>query len=73
MHSHDDRVVSQFIAQALFNKPITVFGDGFPTRSFGYVDDMVDGFLRLMESPEEVTSPILFKKRRYGLDGQPIN
>ncbi|MGQ9485563.1 MAG: UDP-glucuronic acid decarboxylase family protein [Desulfosoma sp.] len=58
MHPNDGRVVSNFIVQALLNKPITVFGDGSQTRSFCYVDDMVDGLIRLMESPEEVTGPI---------------
>lgn len=58
MHPNDGRVVSNFIVQALLNKPLTVFGDGSQTRSFCYVDDMVDGLIRLMESPEEVTGPI---------------
>ncbi|MEJ5347720.1 MAG: UDP-glucuronic acid decarboxylase family protein [Desulfosoma sp.] len=58
MHPNDGRVVSNFIVQALLNKPLTVYGDGSQTRSFCYVDDMVEGLIRLMESPEEVTGPI---------------
>lgn len=58
MHPNDGRVVSNFVVQALLNKPITVFGDGSQTRSFCYVEDMVEGLIRLMESPEEVTGPI---------------
>ena len=58
MHPNDGRVVSNFIVQALLNKPLTVFGDGSQTRSFCYVDDMVEGLIRLMESPEDVTGPI---------------
>jgi UDP-glucuronate decarboxylase len=58
MHPNDGRVVSNFIVQALKNKPITVFGDGNQTRSFCYVDDLVDGLARLMESPDELTGPV---------------
>ena len=58
MHPNDGRVVSNFIMQALRNQPITLFGNGQQTRSFCYVDDLVDGFIRLMESPDEVTGPI---------------
>ncbi len=54
----DGRVVSSFIVQALRGEPLTVFGDGSQTRSFCYVDDMVDGLIRLMNSPPEVTGPI---------------
>ena len=50
MHPNDGRVVSNFIVQALRNKPITLFGDGNQTRSFCYVDDLVDGLVRLMDS-----------------------
>jgi UDP-glucuronate decarboxylase len=57
-HPNDGRVVSSFIVQALCNRDITIFGDGSQTRSFCYVDDMIDGFLRLMRSPDEVTGPI---------------
>ena len=57
-HPHDGRVVSNFIMQALRNQPITIYGDGSQTRSFCYVDDLVDGLIRLMESPEDVTGPI---------------
>lgn len=58
MHPDDGRVVSNFIMQALSGKPITIYGDGQQTRSFCYVSDLVDGLIRLMESPTEVTGPI---------------
>ncbi len=58
MHPNDGRVVSNFIMQALGGKDITVYGDGFQTRSFCYVDDLVDGLIRLMESGEGVFGPI---------------
>jgi UDP-glucuronate decarboxylase len=58
MHPNDGRVVSNFIVQALRNKPITVFGDGNQTRSFCYVDDLVDGLIRLMESSDDFTGPV---------------
>ena len=58
MHPDDGRVVSNFIVQALRGEPITIYGDGSQTRSFCYVDDLVDGLIRLMESPREVTGPI---------------
>jgi UDP-glucuronate decarboxylase len=58
MHPHDGRVVSNFIMQALQGKSITIFGDGSQTRSFCYVDDLIRGFLALMESGDDVTGPI---------------
>ncbi len=58
MHPNDGRVVSNFVVQALMGKDITIFGDGTQTRSFCYVDDMVQGLVKLMESPEQVTGPI---------------
>jgi UDP-glucuronate decarboxylase len=58
MHPHDGRVVSNFIVQALQKEDITVYGDGSQTRSFCYVDDLVDGLMRLMAAPDEVTGPI---------------
>ena len=58
MHPNDGRVVSNFIVSALRNTPITIYGDGSQTRSFCYVDDLVDGLIRLMDSPDEVTGPI---------------
>jgi UDP-glucuronate decarboxylase len=58
MHPDDGRVVSNFIVQALQGKPITIYGDGKQTRSFCYVDDLIDGLVRLMTSPDEVTGPI---------------
>ncbi len=58
MVPNDGRVVSNFILQALRNQPITIYGDGSHTRSFCYVDDMVDAFVRLMNSADEVVGPI---------------
>ncbi|MEP7179374.1 MAG: UDP-glucuronic acid decarboxylase family protein [Pseudonocardiales bacterium] len=58
MLPNDGRVVSSFIVQALQGEPLTIFGDGSQTRSFCYVDDLVDGLIRLMESSDEVTGPI---------------
>ena len=58
MHHADGRVVSNFIMQALLGDPITIYGDGSQTRSFCYVDDLVEGFLRLMETGREETGPI---------------
>jgi len=60
MQPDDGRVVSNFIVQALKGEPLTVFGDGSQTRSFCYIDDMVDGLISLMNSPREVTGPINF-------------
>ena len=58
MHPNDGRVVSNFIVQALRGDPITIYGDGSQTRSFCYVDDLVDGMVRLMDTGHEVTGPI---------------
>jgi UDP-glucuronate decarboxylase len=58
MHPRDGRVVSNFIVQALKGEDITIYGDGDQTRSFCYVDDLIDGFLRLMSTPKETTGPI---------------
>ena len=58
MNPKDGRVVSNFIVQALENTPITIYGTGSQTRSFCYVDNLVDGFIRLMASPDEVIGPI---------------
>ena len=58
MHPADGRVVSNFVMQALKGSPITLYGDGSQTRSFCYVDDLVDALVRLMESPRGVTGPI---------------
>ena len=58
MHPDDGRVVSNFIMQALNGKSITVYGKGKQTRSFCYVDDMIDGFIKLMNSPDVVTGPV---------------
>lgn len=58
MHPNDGRVVSNFIVQALRNQDITVFGGGNQTRSFCYVDDLVEGLMRLMETSNDVTGPV---------------
>ncbi len=58
MHPDDGRVVSNFIVQALRGEPITIYGDGSQTRSFCYVDDLVEGLIRLMDAPDDVTGPI---------------
>ncbi len=57
-HPNDGRVVSNFVVQALLNKDITVFGDGSHTRSFCYVDDLIAGLMKMMDSPSDVTGPI---------------
>ena len=58
MHPNDGRVVSNFVVQALKGEPITIYGDGRQTRSFCYCDDLIEGFVRLMQSPKEVTGPV---------------
>lgn len=58
MHPNDGRVVSNFIIQALQNKPITIYGDGSQTRSFCYVDDLIEAFVRLMATSDDATGPI---------------
>jgi UDP-glucuronate decarboxylase len=58
MHPADGRVVSNFIIQALRNQPITLYGDGYQTRSFCYVDDLIEGLIRLMDSPAAFTGPV---------------
>ncbi len=58
MHPQDGRVVSNFIVQALSNHPITIYGNGSQTRSFCFVDDLIDGFIRLMATGDDITGPI---------------
>ncbi len=58
MHPNDGRVVSNFIVQALKGEPITIYGDGSQTRSFCYVDDLIDGLMRLMATPDDFTGPV---------------
>jgi UDP-glucuronate decarboxylase len=58
MHPNDGRVVSNFIMQALRGEPITIYGSGQQTRSFCYVSDLIAGFLKLMDSPDDVTGPV---------------
>src|SRR6187431_1360694 len=58
MHPNDGRVVSNFIVQALLGRDITVYGEGLQTRSFCYVDDLIDGLQALMQSPDDVAGPI---------------
>jgi len=57
-HPHDGRVVSSFIVEALLDRDITIFGDGRQTRSFCYVDDLIDGLLKFMGTPSDVTGPV---------------
>jgi UDP-glucuronate decarboxylase len=58
MHPNDGRVVSNFIVQALQGDPITIYGEGTQTRSFCYVDDLIDGMVAMMDTPDSVTGPI---------------
>ncbi len=58
MHPHDGRVVSNFIVQALKNEPITIYGDGSQTRSFQYVDDLLEGMIRMMKTDENIIGPV---------------
>ena len=58
MHPNDGRVVSNFIVQARKGAPITLYGDGSQTRSFAYVDDLIEGFLKMMDTPDDVTGPV---------------
>ena len=58
MHPNDGRVVCNFIVQALQNRPVSIYGDGSQTRSFCYVDDMIEGFIRLMDASDEVVGPV---------------
>ena len=58
MHPNDGRVVSNFIVQALRDEPITLYGDGSQTRAFCYVDDLIEGFIRLMATDDDVTGPV---------------
>jgi UDP-glucuronate decarboxylase len=58
MHPNDGRVVSNFIIQALTGEPITIYGEGLQTRSFCYVDDLISGFVKLMETPDDFTGPV---------------
>ena len=58
MHPNDGRVVSNFIVQALQNQPLSIYGDGSQTRSFAYVDDLIEGFIRMMNTGKDVTGPV---------------
>lgn len=58
MHPNDGRVISNFVMQALNNEPISIFGDGLQTRSFCYVDDMIDGMVRMMNGPDDFVGPL---------------
>ncbi len=58
MHPNDGRVVSNFVVQAIQGRPLTLYGDGSQTRSFCYVDDLIDGLVRLMKSDDSITGPI---------------
>jgi len=75
MHPNDGRVVSNFIVQALVGRDITVYGDGSQTRSFCYIDDLIDGLVQLMATRAEVTGPGEYREpggildARTGQDG----
>jgi UDP-glucuronate decarboxylase len=58
MHPNDGRVVSNFIVQALKNEPITIYGEGSQTRSFQYVDDLLEGMIRMMNTGDDITGPV---------------
>lgn len=58
MHPNDGRVISNFIVQALQDKPLTVYGSGNQTRSFQYIDDLIEGMIRMMNTPDDVKGPI---------------
>ena len=58
MHPNDGRVVSNFIVQSLAGESITIYGDGSQTRSFCFVDDLIDGFIRFMNTSDDITGPI---------------
>jgi UDP-glucuronate decarboxylase len=58
MHPNDGRVVSNFVIQALKGEPIALYGDGSQTRAFCFVDDLVEGFIRLMDTPDDITGPV---------------
>lgn len=58
MHPNDGRVISNFVVQALMEKPLTVYGDGKQTRSFQYIDDLIEGMIRIMNTKDEITGPI---------------
>lgn len=58
MHPNDGRVISNFVVQALQNKDITIYGDGTQTRSFQYIDDLIEGMVQMMASPDEFTGPV---------------
>ena len=66
MHKNDGRVVSNFIVQALEDEPITVYGDGSQTRSFCYVDDLIEGICKLLFSDCVIVKPLCFVKRFFG-------
>ena len=58
MHPNDGRVVSNFIVQALRNEPVTIYGDGSQTRSFCYIDDLIDAFVRIMNTGDQFIGPV---------------
>lgn len=58
MHPHDGRVISNFIMQALANKDITIYGDGTQTRSFQYIDDLIEGMIQMMNNPSNFIGPV---------------
>src|SRR5204862_6210450 len=58
MHPYDGRVISNFVRQALAGENITLYGDGSQSRSFCYVDDLIEGILRMMDAPDDFTGPV---------------
>ena len=58
MHINDGRVISNFVVQAIQNKPLTIYGNGEQTRSFCYVDDLINGLVKMMDSNDKITGPI---------------
>jgi UDP-glucuronate decarboxylase len=64
MRPNDERVLSNFIVQALTNQPITIYGDGQQTRLLCYVDDLVDGLIRLMDTSDDIIAPTISETRR---------
>ena len=73
MHPNDGRLVSNFIVQALKGEPITLYGDGTQTRSFCYVDDLIDGFVRLMQMPADFSGPVNLVERGPRRQGDPAS
>ncbi|MHC4650121.1 MAG: NAD-dependent epimerase/dehydratase family protein, partial [Planctomycetota bacterium] len=72
MHPFDGRVVSNFIRQALVGEDISIYGDGGQTRSFCYVDDLVDGILKMMDAPDDFPGPVNLGNPDVGVSDRPV-